>query len=128
NRVDNQVEQDLLQLNPISVDTRQTFRQLRSRRDAILQNLSTGQGYDLKHRLIDLHVLLPRRRLLDKGPDTVDDVAGLLAGADDTAERLPDLLQIRRLSLEPRQPGLTVTCGRGRPVTCLAGKRGHWCA
>src|SRR6266481_6064044 len=123
--VDDQVENHLLQLDPICSNDWQALRELRPHRDAALQNFGTGQGYDLKHRLVDLQVLLPRRRLLDKGPDTADDVAGSHAVPDDTTERLPDLFQIWRLSTEPVQPGLCVGDNRRDRLSDFMGNRGH---
>ena len=96
---------------------------MRPHRNAVLQNLGPRQGYDLKHRLVDLEVLLPRRRLLDKGPDTADDVVGSHAVADDRPERLPDLLQIWRLSIEPVQPSPSVVDNGGNRLGDFMGNR-----
>src|SRR4029077_10095235 len=70
----------------------------------------------------------PRRRLLDKGADPVDDVARSFAVLNDLAERLPRLLQIGRAATQPAQsgPGVDGRCGdwlfhfmgdRGRELT-----------
>src|SRR5258708_9200955 len=71
--VDDQVENHLLQLDPICSDDWQALRELRPHRDAALQNFATRQVYDLKHRLLSLPALLPRPPLLERAPVPADD-------------------------------------------------------
>src|SRR5205807_6740245 len=77
--VDDQVKNDLLQLNSVSLNERQALRELRLHRDAILHRFATGQSNHLKDRFVDVQAILPWRRLLDKGPHSVDYVAGSIA-------------------------------------------------
>ena len=71
--------------------------------DAILHRFATGELDHLADRLVDVHPVLPWRRFFDELADSADDVAGAIGVLDDTAERLPDLLQIRRLRAQPAQ-------------------------
>ena len=56
-----------------------------------------GQLNHLADRLVYVHPVLSWRRLFDEFTDAADDVAGSIGVPDDTAERLPDLLQFWRL-------------------------------
>src|SRR5580704_5502100 len=95
-RVDDEIEDDWLQLYTISFDERQPLPECRLYRRAILRRLTTGELDHLADRRVHVYPLLPRRRFLDELADSADDVAGAMGVLDDTAERLPDLLQIRR--------------------------------
>ena len=97
-RIEDQVEDHLLQLDAIAFDERQVRRELGLQRDAMLQHFAAGQGDDVEDGLIDVEPSLARGRLLDEGTDPVDDIAGTPAVLDDTAEGLADLLQIGRFS------------------------------
>src|SRR6266446_6207256 len=101
NGVDDQVEDHLLQLDPISLNERQALRELRLRRDAVLHHFPTGQDNHIADRVVDVQAILPWRRLLDEVTDPADAVASSICVLGDAAERLPDLLQIRWLNAQP---------------------------
>src|SRR5258708_13142801 len=84
-----------------------------------------GQGNHLADRLVDVQASLPRRHLLDEGPDPADDIAGSRAVLDDTAERLANLLEIGPLSAQPAQGGLSIDDRRGDRLVDLMGDRGR---
>src|SRR5216684_6700187 len=73
--IDDQVKYYLLQLHPISLDTRQALRQLRPHRDAIVCGLRTGESNNLKDGIVDLDGVLSCRRLLNECADSPDDLA-----------------------------------------------------
>ena len=123
--VDDQVEDHLLQLHPVSLNERQTLRECCRHRDAVLRRLATGQRNDLEDRVVDRHALPPCRRLLDEGTDPADDVARSLAVLQDTTERLPDLLEIRRLGAQPAQSRIGVGDRRRDRLVDLMGNRGR---
>ena len=123
--VDDQVEDHLLQLDSISLNERQALRELRLHRDAVLHHFASGQGNDLEDRFVDLQAILPWGRLLDEGTDPADDVAGSLAVLDDATERLPDLLQIRRLGAKPAQGGIGIGDCRRNWLADFMGNRGR---
>ena len=91
----------MLQLDPIAVNERQAVRKVRLHRDAGLDRFAAGELNHLADRLVDVQAILPRWRLLDEGTDSLDDVARSMAGLNDTTERLPGLLQVRRLGAQP---------------------------
>src|SRR5690242_16891866 len=123
--VEDQIKHDLLELDPISLNERQPFRELRLHRNAVLRDFATGQYDDLKYSFVDLQAILPWGCLLDKGTDPADDLGGSIAFLDDTIERLPDLLQIWRLGAQPAQGGMGIgDCRRDR-LHDFMGNRGR---
>src|SRR5262249_22957254 len=84
--VDDQVEDHLFELDPISINERQRVRELRLYQDAVLPRLATGEHDHLADSLVDVHAILARRCLLDEGTDAVDDVTSLIAARDDAIE------------------------------------------
>ena len=111
--VDDEVQDHLLQLDAIAVNERQTVRELRPHRNAVLHRFAAGELNHFADRRVEVHAVLLGRRLPHEGTDAGDNVAGSLAGLNDTIERLPHLLEIRRPSLQPAQSGLGVgdRCG-----------------
>ena len=107
--VEDQIENYLLQLDSISLNERQALRELRLHRDIVFHHFATGQGNDFEDDFVDLDVIFPWKLLLNEGTDAADDLAAALAVLDNTVERLPDLVQIRRLAVQPAQ-----------------GRRRHW--
>ena len=101
--VDDQVEDHLLQLDPVRMNERQALRELRPHPDAVLHHFAAGQGDDLNDRLVDLQALLPRGSFLDEGPDPADDLAGTFAVIRDLAEDLPDLAEFGWLAASQRK-------------------------
>src|SRR5216684_2591450 len=94
--VDDEIEDNLLQLDAIALNQRQALRELGLHRRAILHCFATGELHHLADCLVYVHPVPPWRRLFDELTYSADDVAGAIGVLDDTAERLPDLLQIRR--------------------------------
>ena len=89
----------MLQLNPIPLNERQTFRQLHLHRDTVLQRFATGQDNHLADRLVEVQAIIPWCwRFLDKITDPADDIASSIDVVDNTAERFAHLLQIWRIS------------------------------
>ena len=75
-RVQDQVQDDLLQLNTIALNGRQRFIEADLDRDSILGKCAARQFNDLVHRLIEIKTALFRRRIPDLITDAVDDVTG----------------------------------------------------
>ena len=99
-RVQDQVQDDLLQLNTIALNGSQPLRQAGLHRDAILGDRASRQYNHLIDRLIEIKTMLSRRRFLDVITNPVDDVSGAIGIAYDTAERFPDLAQVWRLLIQ----------------------------
>src|SRR5882672_569094 len=96
-RVDDQVKQDLLQLDPVSLDTRQALRKLRLHRHAIVCGLRTGESNNLENSIADRYVVLSCGHLLDERADSPDDLACTLPLPDNNRERVIHLAKIRWL-------------------------------
>ena len=88
------------------------------------EHFASGQGDDVEDSAIDVHEILPRGCFLDEVTNLVDDLAASLGVIDNVIERLPHLLQARRLRTEPAQRGLGVgkRCGDG--LADFVGDRG----
>ena len=101
-----------------------SLREVRLHRDAGLYRFATGELDHLADRLVDVHPVLPWRRLFDELTDPADDVAGAIAVLDDASERLPRLLQMRWLTIQPAQRRLGVGDRRGDRLVHFMGDRG----
>ncbi|MNL01015.1 hypothetical protein D3C87_1214680 [compost metagenome] len=107
-RVDDQVEQHLLQFDTIALDVRQAVRQRRLHRGQALGGFATGQFHHLADCRVHVHRLLAGRRLLDQLADAPEHIARPVGVLDDAGQRLPHLVDIGRLRAQPAQPGLGV--------------------
>ena len=99
-RVQDQVQNDLLQLNTISLHRSQPLRQAGLDGNSILSDCASRQHNHLVDRLIEIKTVLSRRRFLDVITHPVDDDSRAVGIADDTAERFPDLAQVWRLLIQ----------------------------
>ena len=97
-RVQDQVQNDLLQLNTISLNGSQPLRQAGLDGNSILGDCASRQHNHLVDRLIEIKTMLSRRRFLDVITNPVDDVSRAVGIAYDTAERFPDLAEVWRLA------------------------------
>ena len=98
-RIQNQVQDDLLQLNTIPLNGKRHLRKVGIYRDSILGNFALRQYNHLIDRLIEIKTILLRKRFLDLVADPVDDGSGSIGIVHDTAERFPDFAQVWRLSI-----------------------------
>ena len=73
--VHDQVEDHLLQFDPVSCNERQGVRELGPNGDAVLHRFPTGELDHIADRSVDLQEILPWRRSFDEITDPVDDVA-----------------------------------------------------
>src|SRR5208282_2361916 len=96
-RVQDQVQDDLLQLNTISLDGSQPLRQAGLDGNSILGDRASRQRNHLIDRLIEIKSMLSRRRFPDVIANPVDDDSRAVGIAYDTAERFPDLANVWRL-------------------------------
>ena len=111
--VDDQVENHLLELNPISLNERQALCELRPHRDAVLHCFATGQGDNLEDSVVDRNAVLPWRRFPDQRTDPTDDLARSFSVLLDITERLLGFLEIWPLRAQPAQTGLGIGDSRG---------------
>src|SRR5712671_2112899 len=95
--IDDQVEQYLLQLDPISLNARQALRQLRPYRYAIVCGLRTGENDNLEDGIVDLYGVFSCGRLLNECADSPDDLACAIPFLDNKRERVIHFMKIWRL-------------------------------
>src|SRR6476620_3756347 len=95
--IQNQVQDDLLQLNTISLNGKHPLSKVGVYRDSILGNFASRQYDHFIDRLIEIKTILSRRRFLDVVADSFDDLSGSIGSAYDTVELFLDLAQVRRL-------------------------------
>jgi hypothetical protein len=99
-RIQDQVQDDLLQLNAIAVNGRQSPGKPALNRNAILHDCTPRQDNYFVDRRIEIAESLSGRRFLDVIADSVDDVSSAIGIGHDAAERLLGLPQIRRLLVQ----------------------------
>ena len=85
-RIQHQVQEDLLQLNTIPLNGKRPFRKVSIYRDAILGDCASRQSNHLIDSLVEIKASLLRRLFLDVITDPVDDGAGSIGIAQDAAE------------------------------------------
>src|SRR6516162_11846547 len=100
NRVQDQVQDDLLKLNAISLNEKRPVRKPNADRDAIPDNYVLRQCYHFIDCRIEVKALVSRRRFLDVIPDAINDLCGSVDIADETIECGVDLVRLRRLHLQ----------------------------
>ena len=99
-RIQNQVQDDLLQLNTIPLNRKRPLRKMGIHRHSILGDFASRQYNHFIDRLIEIKTILSRRRFLDVVTDPIDDLRSSIGIAHDTAERFPDLAQVWRLLVQ----------------------------
>src|SRR5439155_460725 len=105
-RVDDQVENNLLQLDSIGQDERQVVRfvqELSPHHDTVSVQLALRQSDDFTDCLVDVEPVLARRRLLREGSYTADDLTGTVGVGDRERGGSSGLFQVLRR--EPAQAG-----------------------
>src|SRR6516225_4057102 len=110
-RVQNQVHQDLLQLNAIPQNRKQSIRKPGLDRNAIPLGDALRQYEHFVDRRIEIKAFLSRWRFLDVITHSSDDVPSSVRVPDNTIERFPGLSQIRRTHVQkPRSRTSVVAC------------------
>src|SRR5215469_10067708 len=90
-RVENQIQQDLLQLNAIPQNRKQSLRKPGANRNAVPEGHASRQYDHFVDCRVEIKTLFSRRRFLNLLTDPVDDVSGSIGIANDASERLPNL-------------------------------------
>jgi len=94
NRVEDQVQQDLLKLNAIPMDGGRPLREASLDRDSVLDDCASRQSNHLVDCLTQIETLLLRRRFLDLIADPLDDIVGPIGTVDNTGKGFPGLTRI----------------------------------
>src|SRR5262249_4555347 len=93
-------------------------------RDAIPDDDVSGQSDDLMDCPINIKTLSSRGRFLDVITHPADDIAGSVGIPDDTAERFPGSIQIRRTHLQKAHACASVVTRRSDRVQNFVSERG----
>src|SRR5712691_1919100 len=123
-RVQDQVQDDLLQLNTIPLNGKQPIGKAGLDRNSILGDCASRQYNYLVDRLIEIKTILSWRRFLDVITNPVDYVSSSISIAHDAAERFPDLVQVRRLPVQKIQGRAGVVTCRGNRLLDFVSERG----
>ena len=83
--IDNEIDDYLLQLHPISRDERQVVCKPGLQPDPIPLQFGLNQGDDLANSLVNVEPVKARGHLLYERPDAADNLAGASAIPDDPA-------------------------------------------
>src|SRR6516165_4019504 len=110
-RVQYQVQQDLLQLNAIPKDRNQSIRKPGLDRNAIPVGHALRQYEHFVDRRIEIKAFLSRWRFLDVIAHSSDDVPSSVRVPDNSIERFPGLIQIRRIHFPKAHPRTSVVAG-----------------
>src|SRR5262249_13808986 len=122
-RIQDEVQQDLLQLNAISLNEKQSVRKLRLDRDAIPKDHALRQYDHFVDCRVEIKTLLSWRRFLHLLTNAVDDFSSSICVPNDAGERLSDLAQVRRLHLEKILGRLSVVARAGDRLRDLVRER-----
>ena len=100
-RIHDQVEEHLLQLDPVARHARQRPVELRPPRDAVAARLVLRQREHFQELLVDVQAVLAHHLALRQRADARDDVARALAVGRDVVERRPRFRDVGRIGGEP---------------------------
>ena len=126
--VEDQVKDDLLQLNSVCLNGR-SFGEFQLDSDFVVLRFATRQSNDLQDRLINVQAVFVRRRFLDKGADSIENVCGTIAVGHNATQCLAHLVHIGWRCPEPARRSMRV-CDRcadtALPSSCYKDLRIVW--
>src|SRR4051794_15323906 len=123
-RVDDQVQYNLLQLDPVAQHDQHSLHHLEPDRDAVFGGLVAGQFDDFLDGAIQLYRVPSSRCLPGERADALYDVTGSVAVPDDAVERLLRLLHVGCWGAEPTERGMGVGDSSGNRLAHLVRDRG----
>src|SRR5215469_6329345 len=123
-RVQNQVQQDLLQLNSIPKDRNQSIRKPGLDRNAIPLGHALRQYEHFVDRRIEIKAFLSWRRFLDLITHPSDDIVSSVGVPDNTIERYLGLIQIWRTHFQKTHPRPSVVASGRDRMQNFMGQRG----
>src|SRR5215470_7737858 len=121
--IEDKVEDDLLQLNAISVNGRQSVCKPGLDRDTIPDDRASHHDNHLIDRPIEVKRILSWGRFLDMLAHTADDILSSVGISDDTAKRLPGFIQIRRIHFQETNSHAGIVARSSNGVHYLVGER-----
>src|SRR5262245_47670291 len=124
NRVQDEVQDHLLQLNAIAMNGRRLVSEPSLNRDAVPDDRASRQRNHLGYRRIEIKMILPRRRVSYLITNTINDASGSSGVAHDAVERLPDLAEVWRVSVQKIHGCTSVIARTGDRLRDLMRQRG----
>ena len=124
NAVDDEIEDDLLQLDPIAEDRGKGRGEFHSQRHPVAGQFVMQQADHLVDDFIDVERRLLIGSLVDQRADALDHFARPVAVLDDGLHRAARFLQVGRVAVEPAQAGCGVGDDGGQRLVHLMGDRG----
>ncbi|EEF27629.1 conserved hypothetical protein [Ricinus communis] len=101
-RVHQQVQHQLLQLHPVTLDLRQIPLKLRRQLHLVAAHLAVHQHEHFRDRRVEINPLPARRLLLEERPQTVDHFCRALTVLADVMQRVQRLAYVRRCRAQPQ--------------------------
>ena len=123
-RVEDEVEQHLLQLHPVALHPRQSLGELGAQHDAVTPDFVRRELDHLRDLEVDVDEVLARRLALHERPDPADDLARAPAVGGDALERAPRLRGLGRVGREPARARRRVRHHRAQRLVDLVRDRG----
>ncbi len=125
--VEKQVHNDLLQLNPVSLNSRHIIREPGLQRDLMLLNFSVEEAESRMNDLIDLKPGSLGRGTLCEIANLDDDFIGSIGILSDACDIFSRLVEIGRLRFKPIQACVAVDCHCSeRLIDLMCNRCGHF--
>src|ERR1700733_9930709 len=112
-RIQDQIQDDLLQLNAIPLDGKKILRKRRRHCNSMLGDCASRQNKHLTDCFIEVKTLLSRRRFSDVIAYPIDDLTSAIRIPHNAAKRFPDLVQVGGLLDQEIEGGAGVVARSG---------------
>ena len=127
NPVDDEVEDDLLQLDPVGEDRGKGRGEFQPQRHAVAEQLMLHEADDLVDDFIDVERRFPIGGLVHERADALDHFARPIAVLDDRLQGAARFVQVGRVAVEPAQAcGGVGDDGGERLVHFMGDRRGEF--
>ena len=123
-RIQDQIDDDLLQLNTIAPNGIQVGRETCANRDCVLLDRGPHHFSHLLNCFIEVEMAIPRWCFFDMIADAVDDSFAAVGIPDDTSERVPDLGHIWRIHVQKARGRTSVVTRSGDRMQNFVSQRG----
>ena len=111
--IHNEVEDHLLQLNPITWYERYIFIQIGVNLDRPSRVLALSEHKDLAYKLVQIDRDTRRRVALEHRADTINDIVDAVTVTNDRLKNCPRFANVGICSFQPAQPGLCICYNGG---------------
>ena len=123
--IDDEIEDHLLQLNPVGDHRRQLGRQVEAQRHVVQPQLRAHDGQHVEDDAIDVRRRLPGRALRRELADALNHLGRPLALRHDPLQRTPHTFEVRARRSQPVQGGIGIGHDGAERLVHLVGDRRH---